>query len=150
MPQLDSYLFFDGDCAEAMHFYHRTLGGTLQPMMTYAQSPEPDKACGGAEAPDAAALAQRIMHACLVLDGRLLMASDTPPGQHQPMAGFSLSLTYPTAAEAARVFDALSQGGKVIMPMAKTFWVESFGMCSDRFGTSWMVGGGQQAGAPQA
>ena len=48
----------------------------------------------------------------------------------------------PDTGEAARVFDALAGGGKVTMPMQKTFWAESFGMLTDRFGTPWMVGGG--------
>jgi PhnB protein len=135
MPVIDSYLFFNGNCAEAMRSYERTLGGKLDMMMTYAQSPEPQQCPAGSE--------DRIMHAHLNLDGRALMASDTPKGQESPaMNGFSLSLGYPTAAEAQRVFDALADGGKVTMPMSKTFWAEAFGMLTDRFGTPWMVMGG--------
>jgi PhnB protein len=80
----------------------------------------------------------------LVLDGRMLMASDSPTGMHQPMAGFSIALNYETAAEARRIFDKLAEGGKVMMPIGKTFWAEAFGMFTDRFGTPWMVGGGLQ------
>lgn len=136
MPQLDSYIFFDGACAEAMRFYHRTLGGELEPMLTYAQAPEPQQCPGGPS--------DRIMHACLKLDGRMLMASDTPPGMSDAkgMAGFALALNYEKADEARRIFDALAQGGTVTMPMARTFWTETFGMLTDRFGTHWMVGGG--------
>lgn len=139
MPALDSYLFFgDGRCAEAMRFYERTLGGKLEPILTYAQSPEPNHCTEGA--------GNQVMHACLNLDGRLLMASDVPPGMGgaQPMGGFSLSLNYPTADEARRIFDRLAEGGKVTMPMGKTFWTEAFGMLTDRFGVPWMVGGGQR------
>ena len=57
------------------------------------------------------------------------------------MNGFSLSLIYPTAADAKQVFDAMAQGGKVNMPLQKTFWAESFGMLVDKFGTPWMVSG---------
>ena len=115
MPAIDSYLFFDGQCAEAMRFYERTLGGKLQAMMKYSDSPEPaDEACAGGARPEP----DRIMHAALQIDGRLLMASDTPtPAQHRPMAGFGLSLHYSTAAEARRAFDALAAGGSVTMPM---------------------------------
>lgn len=138
MPTLDSYLFFNGTCAEAMRFYERTLGGKLEAMMTYAQSPDPEHCAAGA--------ADRIMHACLVLDGRMLMASDMPPQQGDAKAGgFALALNYPTAAEARKVFDALATGGSVTMPLQKTFWTESFGMLTDRFGTPWMVGGGASA-----
>ena len=132
MPQLDAYLFFDGNCAEAMRFYERTLGGKIEMMMTHAESPM------GAQA--SAGNADRIMHASLALDGRQLMASDAMAGEpYQGMKNFSLSLLYPTIAEARRVFDALSAGGRVTMPMEKTFWAEAFGMLVDRFGTSWMV-----------
>jgi PhnB protein len=144
MPMLDSYLFFDGTCAEAMAFYQKTLGGQLMAMMKYGESPEPENCGAGPGAPQEAK--DRIMHAHLLIEGRNLMASDTPPGQPAPaMAGFALSLNYPSAQEAGKAFDALSAGGKVIMPMAKTFWIESFGMLTDRFGVQWMVGGGASA-----
>jgi PhnB protein len=137
MPVLDSYLFFNGNCAEAMRFYERTLGGKLERMMTYADSPEAEKCPPGSK--------DLIMHACLVLDGRMLMASDSAPGyENKGMSGFGLSLNYPTAAEARRAFDALADGGTVTMPLAETFWTDIFGMVTDRFGTPWMVGGGQQ------
>ena len=138
MPTLDSYLFFNGNCAEAMRFYHRTLGGELQKIMTYGDSPEPEQCPAGAR--------DLVMHACLVLDGRMLMASDTPPSYGpQPMGGFAVALNYPTPQEARQVFDRLAEGGKVTMAMTKTFWAEAFGMLTDRFGTPWMVGGGMQA-----
>ncbi|MGH8251981.1 MAG: VOC family protein [Steroidobacteraceae bacterium] len=138
MSQIDSYLFFDGNCAEAMRFYEKTLGGKLEMMMKFAESPEPEHVPPGS--------ADRVMHACVVLDGRMLMASDSMPGEpYKGMNGFSLSLAYPTVAEARKVFDALAMDGKVVMPLEKTFWVESFGMLTDRFGTPWMVSGGKQA-----
>ena len=134
MLQLDTYLFFDGNCADAMRFYERTLGGKLQ-LMTHGESPM------AAQTPPGSA--NRIMHARLELDGRLLMASDSMVGQpYEGMKGFSLSLIYPTVAEAQRIFAALAEGGQVTMPIAKTFWAEAFGMLVDRFGTAWMVNGG--------
>ena len=135
MPVLDNYLFFDGQCAQAMRFYERTLGGKLEALFTYGDSPDPQHCPAGAK--------DLVMHARLVLDGRALMASDTPPGAGKPMAGFALSLNYPDAVEARRIFDALAQGGTVTMPMQKTFWSEAYGMLTDRFGTPWMVGGGE-------
>ena len=134
MHQLNTYLFFDGNCADAMRFYERTLGGKLS-LMTHAESPM------AAETPPGSA--NRILHARLDFDGGMLMASDSMVGQpYEGMKGFSLSLIYPTAAEGGRMFDALAQGGHVIMPMQKTFWAEGFGMLVDRFGTPWMVNGG--------
>ncbi len=134
MPVLDSYLFFDGTCADAMRFYERTLGGKLETMMTYGQSPDPAQCPPGSK--------DRIMHANLVVGGRNLMASDTPAGQAGGMKGFSLSLAYPGADEARRIFEQLAEGGQVTMPVARTFWAEAFGMLTDRFGTPWMVMGG--------
>jgi PhnB protein len=133
MLQLDTYLTFDGNCADAMRFYQRTLGGKLD-LMTHAQSPMAAQTPPGSE--------NRIMHARLALDGRLLMASDAMVGRpYEGMKGFSLSLIYPTVAEAQRVFKALAEGGRVIMPLDKTFWAKAFGMLVDRFGTPWMVNG---------
>ena len=133
MNQLDAYLFFDGVCAEAMRFYERTLGGKLD-LITHAESPVAGQTPPGS--------ADRIMHARLATDNGSLMASDTMAGQpYDGMHGFSLTLVYPTAADARRIFDALAQGGRVTMPIQKTFWAEAFGMLVDRFGTPWMVNG---------
>ena len=82
------------------------------------------------------------MHARLVIGGRVLMGSDAMAGHpYGGMKGFSMSLVYPTVAEAKKVFDALSAGGNVTMPFDKTFWSEGFGMLVDRFGAPWMVSG---------
>ncbi len=135
MPQLDPYLFFDGNCAEAMRFYERTLGGRIEMMMTHADAPTPEQAPAG--------MKDRIMHARLVFGDRerVLMASDAMAGQpYDRMQGFALSWNCPDAADAKRVFDALAEGGQVRMPLQKTFWAEAFGMLVDRFGTPWMVG----------
>ena len=143
MPMIDSYLFFNGNCAEAMRFYEKTIGGKMISMLTYEQSPDPQQ-CGPEDK-------NRIMHAHLLVDGRNLMASDTPPGQPMaPPSGFALSLNYPSAGDARKAFDSLANGGKVTMPMAKTFWIETFGMVTDKFGVPWMVGGGQPASPPQS
>lgn len=138
MSQLESYLFFDGRRAEAMRFYERTLGGKLEMMLTKGEGP-PGAGCPTAK-DDA------ILHACVEIQGRRLLASDWMGDQKYPgMGGFALSLNYPTAKEAHRVFDSLADGGQVRMPLDKTFWVEAFGMVTDRFGTPWMVSGGKQA-----
>lgn len=132
--QLDTYLFFDGDCAEAMRFYERTLGGKLEAMMNFDEGPAPCPEGG----------AGRVMHACLALGDRKLMASDTVPKfPHEGARGFSVSLGVATKEEARRLFDALSEGGQVLMPLERTFWTEAFGMVRDRFGVPWMIGGGQ-------
>jgi PhnB protein len=135
MPQIDSYLFFDGNCAEAMRFYEKALGAKMEMMMKGSESPEAGKMPPGA--------GNKILHARLGLgDGRALMASDWMDTNPYPgKNGFAVSVGYPEVADAKRVFDALSQGGKVTMPMGPTFWSQAFGMLVDRFGTPWMVSG---------
>jgi len=135
MSPLNAYLSFDGNAADAMRFYEKVLGGKIEMMMTMGESP------GAEQLPPEAA--QRIMHASLSLGGGKLMASDTMPGQvYEGLKGFGLALEYPSVAEAKRVFDTFADGGKVTMPFGKTFWVEAFGMVTDRFGTPWLINGG--------
>ena len=142
MPMLDSYIFFNGNCADAMHFYSEVLGTPLTALMKYGDSPEPNQCAPGS--------ADRIMHASMLVDGRNLMASDVPAGQEKPVQGFALSLFYDQPDEARRIFDRLSQGGSVMMPLAETFWAQTFGMFTDRFGTPWMVSGGSKMPPPAA
>lgn len=139
MSQLEPYLFFDGNCAEAMRFYEKALGGKLEMMMKASEAPP------GAGEPGANGDA--ILHACVMVEGRRLMASDwMSPDPYPGINGVSISLVYPTVEEAKRRFDALAAGGKVLMPLGKTFWVESFGMLTDRYGANWMINGGKPAG----
>jgi PhnB protein len=131
VPQLNTYLVFNGNCAEAMRFYERTLGGKLD-LMTHADSP-----MAGQVPPENS---NRVMHALLMFEGGVLMASDSMAGRpYQGMHGFSIAAHYQTAEEAKRIFDTLADGGKIEMPFQKTFWAEGFGMLVDRFGTPWMV-----------
>ena len=137
MPQLNAYLSFNGNCAEAMRFYESTLNGKLEALLTFAQTPAGDQM--------PAADANRIMHANLIVDGQSLMAADAPTGMpYQPMKGCALTLSYKTADEARQIFDALSEGGKITMPFNATFWADGFGMVDDRFGTHWIVNGGMK------
>jgi PhnB protein len=131
-PVLHVHLTFDGTCAEALRFYERVLGAKVVYSTTWGDSPMK------ADMPPGAA--SRIIHARIVIAGQEVMAGDQSPG-HPPMvkSGFTMSLTYPTVAETQRIFAALADGGNVTMPLAPTFFAETFGMCTDRFGTPWMV-----------
>jgi PhnB protein len=134
MPQLNAYLSFDGQCAEAMNFYAQVLGGQLDALITYGDMPG-EPACPASHA-------GRIMHACLKHPDFMLMAGDTPPGMaFEGMKGVMMTLTYDSAAEARRIFDQLAAGGTVTMPLGETFWAKAFGMVTDRFGTAWGVNG---------
>ena len=124
------YLFFVGNCREAMTTYHEIFGGDLQ-MLTAADLPD--------SPPDVPADA--IMHAAISIGENLLMASDDPTATEAgPKTGFSVSYTAKDEADAHRVFDALSKGGVVTLPVSPTSWSPAFGMCVDEFGVSWMVG----------
>lgn len=132
MTDVNAYIFFNGNCAEAMKFYETTLGGKLR-VVKASEMP------GGS--------GDAIMHARLDVDATgILMASDWMDDKHAypGMHGFRVSLTYPTADEAHRIFDALAAGGSVEAPFGKTFWSAGFGMATDRFGTPWMVGTDQK------
>jgi PhnB protein len=135
MPELETYLSFNGNCAEAMRFYERTLGGKIEMMMTHGESPMADQVPQGSR--------DRIMHSRLVVDGHALMGSDmNAGGSYEEMKGFYVSLSYPKVGDAQKVFDALAKNGRVVMPLGKTFWADAFGMLVDRFGTPWMINGG--------
>ncbi|QNK69382.1 VOC family protein [Variovorax sp. PAMC26660] len=136
MSPIHAYLTFDGNAAEAMRFYEKTLGGKMHMMMTMGEAPGAEQFPPGA--------ANRIMHAALTYGDGMLMASDTMPGQaYEGMKGFGVALTIETVADAQRVFNAFADGGNVTMPFGKTFWVEAFGMVTDRFGTPWLINGGK-------
>ena len=79
------------------------------------------------------------MHACLVTGDTMLMGGDAPPDRYSQPAGFCISLHVEDPAEAERIFNSMSEGGSVQMPLDKTFWAERFGMFTDRYGTPWMV-----------
>lgn len=132
--QIQPYLFFDGCCEQAVEFYREALGAEVDTLMRYSDSPDPLPA-----GMDAAALADRVMHASLRIGEAVIMASDDCTGAHPVFGGFSLSLDVPDGATADRLFAALADGGRVIMPLGKTFWSPRFGMVTDRFGVQWMV-----------
>jgi PhnB protein len=132
--QVQPYLFFDGRCEEAIEFYRKALGAEVTMLMRFKDSPEPPapSMCPpGSE--------NKVMHANLRIGDTQVMASDGRCQGRPNFQGFSLSLTVPDDAEAERRFAALSDGGKVQMPLAKTFFSSRFGMVADRFGVSWMV-----------
>ncbi len=128
------YLFFDGRCDEALEFYRRALGAEVTMLMRYRESPDPvppDMLPPGAE--------DKVMHASVRIGETTVMASDGRCQGPPSFQGFSLSVSVADNAEAERVFEALSDGGQVQMPLGKTFFSSKFGMLTDRFGIGWMV-----------
>jgi len=135
---LSPYLTFNGDCAEAMRFYQKTLGGKLDLMKMKDAPPTPHIPASDAD---------RIMHARLAFDGGTIMAGDLPSNmKYEPMKSISLAITYPSAGEAKKVFDTLAKGGNVTMPFNSSFFADGFGMVTDRFGTPWILTGGMKPG----
>ena len=134
MPQIHAYLSFDGNCADAMRFYERVLGGNLKALLKNSDTPAAADVPPGNE--------DRIMHAYLEFDGGAIMAGDAMCSEkYDGIKGVSKTLSYDDTAAAKRVFDALSDGGTVTMPWSPTFWAESFGMLRDQYGTPWIVNG---------
>ena len=132
-PTIEPYLFFNGNCEEALAFYGTALGAEVDMVMKYSDSPEPmppGRLPPGYE--------NKVMHASFRVGGSTLMGSDGC-GDGDKFGGFSLSLNLATEAEADKYFNALADGGKVEMPLGKTFWSPRFGMLTDKFGMGWMI-----------
>jgi PhnB protein len=132
--QVQPYLFFNGRCEEAIEFYRSALRAEVTMLMRYKESPEPPPP--GMLPPGSE---NKIMHASMQIGEAMVMASDGECSGKSSFQGFSLSLTVPDEKEADRVFAAITDGGQVRMPLAKTFFSPRFGMAVDRFGVSWMV-----------
>lgn len=131
--QVQAYLFFEGRCDQAIDYYRRALGAEVGMLSRFKDSPEP---LDPAKQPPG--WENKVMYAELRVGDSTLLLSDGCNGEID-FRGFSLSLTVNTAAEAEKVFAALSDGGEVKMPLGKTFFSPCFGMAKDRFGLSWMV-----------
>jgi PhnB protein len=128
------YLFFNGNCEQALKFYGAALGAKVEMMMRYKESPEPPPP--GRLPPG---FENKIMHSSFRVGQTTVMASDGCSTDKPKFEGFQLSLSVADEKEAERVFAGLADGGQVSMPLAKTFWSPRFGMVTDRFGVGWMI-----------
>lgn len=137
MKATTPYITFDGNCRQAMSFYQKALGAELR-TMSFADMPPANGA-----PPMPAEFKDRIMHAALIIKNMpVVMASDTMPGMSPPFqAGnnFSVAVGCESVQEAEKFFAALSEKGKVTMPLQETFWATRFGMFTDQFGINWML-----------
>lgn len=133
--KVEPYLFFNGRCEEAMAFYKEAIGAEVTFQMRTNEAPEQPPPGSIPEG-----FGNKIMHANLRIGDTMLMVSDGNSNMQPSFKGFSLSLSVDDAAEAERKFTALQKGGgKVTMPLGKTFWSPAFGMLEDKFGVGWMV-----------
>ena len=133
---VESYLNFEGCCEEAVNFYCQALDAKVGAMMRFSDAPKGDE-CPPDEAGNVTP--DKIMHCLFSIGETKIMASDCRCTGKASFEGFSLALNLETEAEADKYFAALEDGGKVEMPLAKTFWSPKFGVVVDRFGVSWMV-----------
>lgn len=133
--QLNPNLNFNGECEAAFRFYAQCLGGKIQTMMTWGNSPMADQV--PLEWHD------RIIHTTLLVGEAALLGCDVPPDRYEKPTGFSVTIQIDDRAAGERILNALAEGGTIQMPFQKTFWAAGFGMCVDRFGIPWMVNCGQ-------
>ncbi|SEA12715.1 VOC family protein [Microbulbifer marinus] len=124
------YLFFRGQCKEALEFYAKIFDGEIIAMMTYDDGPM------ASDMPPEQL--EKVMHAQLNIGEQVFMASDDCQQYQQPQ-GFRITIGVDTPDEAECIYKALSEGGEVTMPMEETFWAQRFAMFTDRFGIPWMV-----------
>ena len=127
--RMNTYVNFRGNCADAIRYYETHLGAKVIMMMTHGQSPEASRV--GPDWKDA------VLHAQMTIGGAELMAADIPNAE--PMRSAYLTLRSDSDSEAERVFSALAQGGRILMPIQETFFASRFGQVQDRFGINWMI-----------
>ena len=128
--QLNPYLNFRDNAREAMEFYHSVFGGeiTINTFEEFGASDDPVEG-------------KKVMHSMIVTgDGLALMAADTPSGmEYSPGNTMSISLSGDDDAKLRGYWDKLAADGNVVMPLDKAPWGDTFGMCTDKFGTAWLV-----------
>lgn len=128
---LEPYLSFDGTCEEALAFYGKIFGGATTEIMRFEGTPVAD-----AMPPEER---KRVMHASFKSPSLQFMASDGNRAAETTGSRVVLSLSSTDVPESQKTFEALCEGGAIVVPFAKTFWGAMFGMCTDKFGIDWMV-----------
>jgi PhnB protein len=129
--QVQPYLAFEGRCDEAIEFYKTAIGAKVEMLMRFKEAPDQSMISPGN--------ADKVMHAALRAGDAMILMSDGRCNGSPNFHGIALALSASTDADAERIFGALAEGGKVNMPLTKTFFSSRFGMLSDKFGVGWMV-----------
>ena len=133
--QISPHLCFDGQCEKAFRYYQQILGGTLETMLTYGDSPM--------AAEFESQWHDRILHATLRLDDYELLGADLRPKDYRKPQGFCVTLTIDELPEAERVFQSLASGGEIHVPFRPVFWSAGFGVLVDQFEVPWEINCGQ-------
>jgi len=128
MLGVQPYITFEGNCEEAVNYYKDCMNGEVLYIQHYGDSPMA-----------AEGMNDKVLHTTLKIGESHIMACDNMPGQPSA-SGSNISLAVGTndTAQAETMFNKLAEGGQITMPMQKTFWAESFGMLTDKFGVNWM------------
>ncbi|MGI8893651.1 MAG: VOC family protein [Bacteroidia bacterium] len=138
MTTVNVYLTFNGNSREAFDFYKSVFGGEFSYVGTIGEIPPQE---GMPEVPESEK--NKIMHISLPISKETSLMGSDAGGEWAPKVvegnNFSISVNTDSNEEADRIFDKLSKGGKVTMPMDNTFWGSYFGMCTDKCGINWMV-----------
>lgn len=134
--RLHPYLNFKGQCEEAFKFYEQHLNAGPGPLFRYEGTALVSQVPAGWQ--------NKIMHGSITVGGQTLMGVDTAPAQYEEPKGFSLTLQFSDVSEAERIFHALAEDGKIVLPLEKTFWAERFGMVTDKFGIPWLINCGEE------
>ena len=130
--KVQPYINFAGRCEEALAFYKKSIGAEVTGLMRWKENPD-----GGMQPPPG--WEDKVMNAMFRIGETDLMADDGMSPTTPEFKGMTLALSAASDADTQRLFDALTEGGTVQMPLAKTFWTSSFGMLQDKFGIPWMV-----------
>lgn len=138
MTTINVFLTFNGNCREAFEFYKSVFGGEFPYVGTFGEMPPQE---GMPPIPEL--MKNQIMHISLPISKETVLMGSDAGGEWAPALNmgnnFSISITTDTREEADRLFNGLSDGGTIIMPLGKTFWGAYFGMWTDKFGINWMV-----------
>jgi PhnB protein len=133
---VNPYICYEGRCEEAIEFYKSAVGAEVNMMMRFNQMPKAE--CPGGE-PMKPGTENKIMHAELKIGESKVFVSDGRVTGKPAFHGIALSVAVNSPTKAEKVFNGLSAGGKINMPLGKTFFAASFGMLEDKFGVGWMV-----------
>jgi PhnB protein len=129
--RIATHLHFCGQCQEAFEFYRGQLGGTISSMLTYGDSPEAENV--------PVEFHNKIIHGTFNVSNIEIAGADVLPNQYEQPKGFHLILQLDDESKAERIFNALSEDGKITMPLGKTFWSPCYGILVDKFGISWEI-----------
>jgi len=129
--RVQPYLDFNGRCEEALQFYRNAIDAKVGMVMRFKDAPDKSMVSPGSE--------DKVMHSQFTVGDTTIMASDGRNTGKPDFHGIMLSISADSEAKADKLFNGLAEGGKVTMPMGKTFFSPRFGMVADKFGVGWMI-----------